>query len=554
MNEILAQDAEMQAGDAAAKVTVRLSYLICAAPRTGSTLLAHALANTGRAGRPNEFFDIHDHNEQFWKKTLGVEDDSGYFDKAVAAGTTANGVFALKLLWHQTPAVLAKLKAAGAPVPDGDTAAMHRLLAERLGAPPKYIWMRRRNKLAQAISYLRASRTNIWRSTDIADADSAAKEPAFDFDWIAKYLALVNDFDAQWHAYFKRNKLKVLMVIYENFIAAYQPTILSALEFLGIAHEGLTVAPPRLQRQADARSAEWQRRFLKIARERGMVPEAAAAAETAGDAKPAEQKREKRARVPKSAAAPADVAPPLLIAYQLAAAAPPLIRAPRERDWMDATATRFAYRCLPMVIANQNGWLLLNRHKFLVVWSGGPDPAALKIEFLSGQEPRDAVSLFGGGILTFTTGYLFRTAPGFNLHVRGPANAPKDGIAALEGIVETDWSEATFTMNWKVTRLNHPLVFEEGEPFAMITPLRRGETETFQPELRSIAEDPELMALHREWASSRTKHNADLKVPASQARKEGWQRHYMRGVTIRKEPAQEHQTKLTLLDFTDKRR
>jgi hypothetical protein len=164
------------------------------------------------------------------------------------------------------------------------------------------------------------------------------------------------------------------------------------------------------------------------------------------------------------------------------------------------------------------------------------------------------VSLFGSGILTFAIGYLFRTAPGYNLHVRGPANSPKDGITALEGIVESDWSEATFTMNWKITRANHPLVFEEDEPIAMISPLKRGEVERFRPELHDISDDPQLATLHREWAASRQKHNAELKVPGSAARKEGWQRHYVRGISIRKEPAGEHQTKLSLADFADKRR
>jgi hypothetical protein len=91
-----------------------------------------------------------------------------------------------------------------------------------------------------------------------------------------------------------------------------------------------------------------------------------------------------------------------------------------------------------MMIANQHGLALLNRHKFAVTWNGGPDSAAVKIQFLSGEVPRDAVSIFGSGILTVTIGYLLRIAPGYNLYVRGPANSPKDGIAALDGIVESD--------------------------------------------------------------------------------------------------------------------
>ncbi|WP_042832409.1 DUF6065 family protein, partial [Xanthomonas citri] len=30
--------------------------------------------------------------------------------------------------------------------------------------------------------------------------------------------------------------------------------------------------------------------------------------------------------------------------------------APHERAWMDATEQRYAYRCLPLAIANAHGW------------------------------------------------------------------------------------------------------------------------------------------------------------------------------------------------------
>ena len=83
----------------------------------------------------------------------------------------------------------------------------------------------------------------------------------------------------------------------------------------------------------------------------------------------------------------------------------------------------------------------------MVTWNGGLGADALKVEFFEKPKVAHAASHFGSGILTVTVGYLFRTPPGYNLYIRGPANLPKDGIAPLEGIVETDWSEATFTMN-----------------------------------------------------------------------------------------------------------
>ena len=112
-----------------------------------------------------------------------------------------------------------------------------------------------------------------------------------------------------------------------------------------------------------------------------------------------------------------------LIAYNLNGGLPPrLTPASASRAWMSATRDRFACRCLPLLIANQAGWFILNNHAIRVTWDGSDGLEGLKIEYLKGVLPYPAMSHFGYGILTWTIPYLFRTAPGFNLLVRGPAN------------------------------------------------------------------------------------------------------------------------------------
>ena len=50
----------------------------------------------------------------------------------------------------------------------------------------------------------------------------------------------------------------------------------------------------------------------------------------------------------------------------------PLIRrAPATRDWMDASPEAFAYRCLPLNIANAHGWEILTPFAFEAMWNGG---------------------------------------------------------------------------------------------------------------------------------------------------------------------------------------
>jgi len=109
--------------------------------------------------------------------------------------------------------------------------------------------------------------------------------------------------------------------------------------------------------------------------------------------------------------------------------------APVERDWMEATSQRFAYRCLPLNIANAYGWEVLCNAGFLAMWWGGEGLDSIVIEPDPGTIA-PAISHFGHGILTFHLPCLFSTEPGAELMVQGPINRPKDGIAALSGVIE----------------------------------------------------------------------------------------------------------------------
>jgi hypothetical protein len=244
-----------------------------------------------------------------------------------------------------------------------------------------------------------------------------------------------------------------------------------------------------------------------------------------------------------------------LIAYRIGPSAPMrLIPAPSGRAWMHATVDRFAERCLPLLIANQAGWLVLNSHPLRVTWSGGNNMASVTIEYLSGLPPYPAVSHFGHGILTWHIPYLFRTPPGYNLLVRGPSNWPKDGVSPLEGIVETDWTVATFTMNWKLTRPNQPVTVEVDEPICMLVPQRRGELETFHPRVLAIEKEPNEHRRFQRWSESRGRFlhelKTPLKTPGSDAVSQLWQKHYFQGKSSDGGDAPEHQTKLKLREFS----
>jgi hypothetical protein len=248
-----------------------------------------------------------------------------------------------------------------------------------------------------------------------------------------------------------------------------------------------------------------------------------------------------------------------LIAYQLSKdRAPTLAPAPRWRSWMNETHDRWANRCLPLLIANEAGWVILNRDAFEATWNGANDSSGTTLEFDAGSVPAPRPeSHFGYGIVTWVIPYLFRTPPGYNLLARGPANWPKDGATALEGLVETDWSFATFTMNWKLTRPTHPVRFEVGEPICMIVPQQRNDLRRFSPEIRDIRSDAEAWQGAGQFAEKRhelavQKFLARYALDFEEA-KEAWQRDYFKGLSPDGSAAPEHETQLRLPPFADSR-
>jgi hypothetical protein len=243
------------------------------------------------------------------------------------------------------------------------------------------------------------------------------------------------------------------------------------------------------------------------------------------------------------------------VAYATAVDRPQIKVASARRKWMDDTRFHFANRCLPLLMANQAGWFILNDRTIDVTWNGGDKLSDLTIRYykrnrseIITSEQVLAISHFGSGILTWRIPFLFRTPPGYNLYVRGPSNWCKDGACPLDGIVETDWAPATFTMNWKITRTGIAVPFEQNEPICMLFPLRRSDFGQFQPELRYLRDEPTLAQEYRMWAESRVAFNRALEESGA---KPSWEKHYFLGRSPNGRAFSSHQLGLKLRDFCD---
>jgi LPS sulfotransferase NodH len=198
------------------------SYVICTTPRGASWLLCGLLASTGLAGRPHEWFldAVEAANTRSW----GAKDFAEYLRLVSNAGTTPNGVFGVKLMWAYFDSLLARLRTVGDPASD-------RQLIERHLPRPRFVWLRRDDVDAQAVSWAKAVQTGYWHHWDKRDP---AIRPVYDREQINALRRAAIAHDVAWRDWFSANDIAPLVVTFEDLVADPAAVTRAVLRFLGI--------------------------------------------------------------------------------------------------------------------------------------------------------------------------------------------------------------------------------------------------------------------------------------------------------------------------------
>ncbi len=291
------------------------SYIVCATPRSGSTLVCHALGETGVAGRPEEYFEALRHSgrprrpEEYF---VGVEDPTirdhlgeravgselqprsplwsraaydRYLEWAFEAGTTANGIFGAKLMWGYFGDFVSLLRNVPAyrDIP----------LAELLPTVfPDLTFVRvvRANKVRQAVSLWKAVQTATWRedqasakAVSLEDGDSPPyrsfieehrPQLRFHYRAIEHLLEQILIEESRWDAFFEHSGIKPVLILYENFAADYETSTLRLLERLDLSPPDEFEFEPRMKRQSDNVNDDWVKRYseLRLGTDFDLVP------------------------------------------------------------------------------------------------------------------------------------------------------------------------------------------------------------------------------------------------------------------------------------------
>lgn len=238
------------------------ALIICATPRSGTTLLCDLLAETGVTGVPNSFYRRESVGD--FARQLGV-DDGADFERRYLAAITAEGrgatdLFSMRVMW---PSVSDMSETLSSLFPNETTDAGR--IAAAFGSA-LYLFVERRDKVAQAISRIKAEQSGLWhRAADgsVREQGGAYRAPEYDPAAIAASIAETTAHEAEWHGWFAREGITPMTLSYEELSADPQGALARLLDALGRDPAIAERIVPRTAKLADAQSREWADRFAR---------------------------------------------------------------------------------------------------------------------------------------------------------------------------------------------------------------------------------------------------------------------------------------------------
>ncbi len=241
------------------------SIIVCANPRSGSTMLCDLMTATGVLGRPASYYRWQSIPE--WASRWGVDDSQGttskdferdYLSAVRQHGTDASGVFGLRLMWDTVEGLTKHLQRI---FPDEDKDAA---LFETAFGTPLYISLVREDKVAQAVSLVRAEQSGLWHlafDRTVRQGEQKPRPTTYNAEIIEDQIAALSGDDAAWQAWFIAQDIVPLKIVYEDLASDPLATLRALLTASGQDPAKAKGIKPATAQMADGESELWIKRY-----------------------------------------------------------------------------------------------------------------------------------------------------------------------------------------------------------------------------------------------------------------------------------------------------
>lgn len=228
-----------------------LTYLLATMPRAGSTYFSHVLWRTGCLGAPLEYLNFLPASpygfaagspraqQELWRSLLHRR-------------CSPNGVFGLKAF----PAQLQEL--------DGSNPALLRDVLATIvprDRVRRVVFLRRRNKVAQAVSFARAAMTGIWRKEQEGINQAP---PDYSQHLVKSAEREIAVQENAWSHMFRDLRIEPLSVWHEDVLADPTEAAQQVADYLGVTIDpASSLKVPEIRKQSQGDSQSWIDQFSR---------------------------------------------------------------------------------------------------------------------------------------------------------------------------------------------------------------------------------------------------------------------------------------------------
>ena len=222
---------------------VRRSYTIAFSVRSGSNELCHLLSLNG-LGAPSEHF------QDLAREQTVADLDASREIFSIISTHTANAVFGSKMSHNHRARVDGVLRR---------TIGGYRNLNDLL-PDHRWVWLIRRDKIAQAVSLCRAETSGVFATVN--QSTSPSPPPSFDYYHVLSRVMMLCANDLAWQTYFDEHEIKPYTILYEDFFSDLGSSLPALVDYLGgVREHGALTLATGFAVQRDNVSAEWTSRF-----------------------------------------------------------------------------------------------------------------------------------------------------------------------------------------------------------------------------------------------------------------------------------------------------
>lgn len=186
------------------------------------------------------------------------EFDQSYLAAVRQYGADGTAVFGMRLMWESLGDLLKGLGRLYPGLPS-DSARFQSAFGS-----PLYIHLSRQDKIAQAVSRLKAEQSGLWHIASDGSERERLKpghEPAYDTQYLSKLLVEYEQHDADWQSWFAQQDIQPVRITYEALSTEPQATLAIILSALGLDPGIAATVEPRTAKLADDESHDWATRF-----------------------------------------------------------------------------------------------------------------------------------------------------------------------------------------------------------------------------------------------------------------------------------------------------